>query len=253
MSNDPLMNISNLAYVEELYASYLRDPGSVSAEWQATFQAMPDDPFTSNPALEPAAAPSSIFNPPSNGQSTDASHTNGLANGYSNGAMRSDAPSARPAESDVLAASLQERLIRLVRSYRVRGHLIAKLDPLGIPRPPQPELFPAFYGFTDEDLDRTFPGDCVHAMETLTLRQIVARLRRTYCENIGVQYMHIDDLVMKQWLEERMEITENKIVLTHSQQLKTLTKLTDAVSKSLFRKITGSKSSPRDLKASFPS
>ena len=176
MSNDPLMNISNLAYVEELYASYLRDPGSVSAEWQATFQAMPDDPFTSNPALEPAAAPSSIFNPPSNGQSTEASHAGGLTNGYSNGAMRSDAPSARPAESDVLAASLQERLIRLVRSYRVRGHLIAKLDPLGIPRPPQPELFPAFYGFTDEDLDRTFPGDCVHAMETLTLRQIVARL-----------------------------------------------------------------------------
>ena len=244
MSNDPLMNISNLAYVEELYASYLRDPGSVSEEWQATFQAMPDDPFTSNPALEPAAAPSSIFNPPSNAQSTDASHTNGLANGYSNGAMRSDAPSARPAESDVLAASLQERLIRLVRSYRVRGHLIAKLDPLGIPRPPQPELFPAFYGFTDEDLDRTFPGDCVHAMETLTLRQIVARLRRTYCENIGVQYMHIDDLVMKQWLEERMEITENKIVLTHSQQLKTLTKLTDAVLFEEFiqKKFMGSKS-----------
>ena len=244
MSNDPLMNISNLAYVEELYASYLRDPGSVSAEWQATFQAMPDDPFTSNPALEPAAAPSSIFNPPSNGQSTEASHPNGLANGYSNGAMRSDAPSARPAESDVLAASLQERLIRLVRSYRVRGHLIAKLDPLGIPRPPQPELFPAFYGFTDEDLDRTFPGDCVHAMETLTLRQIVARLRRTYCENIGVQYMHIDDLVMKQWLEERMEITENKIVLTHSQQLKTLTKLTDAVLFEEFiqKKFMGSKS-----------
>ena len=98
MSNDPLMNISNLAYVEELYASYLRDPGSVSAEWQATFQAMPDDPFTSNPALEPTAAPSSIFNPPSNGQSTEASHPDGLANGYSNGAMRSDAPSARPAE-----------------------------------------------------------------------------------------------------------------------------------------------------------
>ena len=157
MSNDPLMNISNLAYVEELYASYLTDPGSVSKEWQETFRAMPEDPFMSNPALEPAAGPASIFNPPGglNGHAAEPPAE------YTNGKARSDAPSARPAENDVLAASLQERLIRLVRSYRVRGHLIAKLDPLGIPRPPQPELFPAFYGFTDEDLDRTFPGDSV--------------------------------------------------------------------------------------------
>ena len=140
MSNDPLMNISNLAYVES-FCELPSRPGLVSAEWQATFQAMPDDPFTSNPALEPAAAPS-IRNPPSNSQSTDASHTNGLANGYSNGAMRSDAPSARPAESDVLAASLQERLIRLVRSYRVRGHLIAKLDPLVYHDPRNPSFRP---------------------------------------------------------------------------------------------------------------
>ena len=254
MSNDPLMNISNLAYVEELYASYLRDPGSVSAEWQATFQAMPDDPFTSNPALEPAAAPSSI--------STRQATVN-----QPRPRMPADLPTVIATARCALMrpAHVQPRAmfsLRLSGAAHPIGalvpctrSLIAKLDPLGIPRPPQPELFPAFYGFTDEDLDRTFPGDCVHAMETLTLRQIVARLRRTYCENIGVQYMHIDDLVMKQWLEERMEITENKIVLTHSQQLKTLTKLTDAVLFEEFiqKKFMGSKSFSRGLKASFPS
>ena len=162
MSNDPLMNISNLAYVEELYASYLRDPGSVGPEWQATFRAMPDDPFTSNPALEPAAGPSSIFNPPgTNRPSSQRTRPQKVRLQQRQGPLRCS--SARPAESDVLAASLQERPIRLVRSYRVRGHLIAKLDPLGSSSTTTRTL-PRILRSSMKTRS-TFPGDCVHAME----------------------------------------------------------------------------------------
>src|SRR5690606_27895689 len=109
---------------------------------------------------------------------------------------------------------------QLIRSYRIRGHMIAQIDPLGLPRPALQELEPDYYGFTEADLDRVFSCQTLHVDGYLTLRQIIERLRNTYCRSIGVEYMHIDDLGVRAWLQERMEGTENRLQITRKEQLR---------------------------------
>ncbi len=107
----------------------------------------------------------------------------------------------------VRAATLDSlRALMMIRVYRVRGHLEAQLDPLGLTVPkPHPELDPATYGFTEADLDRPIFIDNVLGRETATLREILAVLRQTYCGPIGVEYMHIQDPEQKAWLQTRIE------------------------------------------------
>ena len=73
-------------------------------------------------------------------------------------------------------AVLQDRVDQLIRAYRVRGHLVAQLDPLGFPRPDLPELDPAFYGFTDDDLNREFSTATIEGPQSMTLRRIIERI-----------------------------------------------------------------------------
>jgi 2-oxoglutarate dehydrogenase E1 component len=197
-----LPNASNLAFVEELYAEYRRDPAALDPGWRAYFAALANG---AAPAAQgPSFRPRSLFDPPGRG---------GVA---------APAPVSDP-------AALQDRLDRLVRSHRVRGHLIARIDPLDRPRPHYSELDPAHYGFTEADLDRRFAAADVQGPPTLTLREILERLRTTYCRSIGVQFMHIDDPKKKFWLQERMEASQNRIQLSRDEQVRILTRLTDAV------------------------
>jgi 2-oxoglutarate dehydrogenase E1 component len=107
--------------------------------------------------------------------------------------------------------------------------MAAQLDPLGIPRTAPPELNLEFYSFTDADLHRSFACEAMCGGGRLTLGEIVDRLRNTYCRSIGVQYMHIDDSLVRHWLQERMEGNGNRLQLTHDEQVRILTRLTDAV------------------------
>ncbi len=172
-------------------------------------------------APEPSFKPRSIFNP-----AGDRSDGRGTA--------------ARETET----ALLQDRVDQLVRAYRVRGHMVANIDPLGMPRPHLPELDPEYYGFTEADMDRPFSTDTIRGPDVLTLRTILERLRNTYCRSIGVQFMHMDDLSVRQWLQDRMEETENRLTLTKQEQLRILTRLTDAVIFEEFiqKRFTGAKS-----------
>ena len=96
----------------------------------------------------------------------------------------------------------------LVNAHRVRGHMVAELDPLGLSEhPAAPALEPATYGFDDADLDRTFRADGLHGVETATLRDILARLRQIYCGSVGVEFMHISTPAKKEWLADRLERT----------------------------------------------
>ena len=213
MSQTREPTLGNLGFVEQLYAQFVEDPQSVSPDWQEYFtQLNTTEKSNGSPQLGPSFRARSVF-----------------AGGTSPGAATTSATNAPAAAPTGRAAQLQDRVFQMVRAYRDRGHLIAKIDPLEIPRPPLPELFPAFYGFTDADMDLEFPMGTVHAGRALTLREIIGHLRRTYCGSIGVQFMHIDDLVTKFWLEERMELTENSITLSPENQRIILTKLTDAV------------------------
>ena len=122
----------------------------------------------------------------------------------------------------------QDRVDQLIRAYRVRGHLLADLDPLGKPAEIYPELNPAYYGFWQGDLDLLFSSTTIPGTSVMALRDIIAHLRKTYCGSIGVQYMHIDDIKLKMWLQDRMESSQNQIELSRDQQVDIVTKLTDA-------------------------
>jgi 2-oxoglutarate dehydrogenase E1 component len=143
---------------------------------------------------------------------------------------------------DVAAA--QERLDQLIRNYRVRGHILAGVDPLGKQRPSPPELDPSFYGFDEADLDKELSTNWVGREETRTLRGIIDWLKQTYCRSIGTQFMHIDSLQVRLWLAQRMEETGNRIHLARQDQLRILKRLADAVvfEEFLARKFVGAKS-----------
>lgn len=214
-----LPNIANLAFVEKLYEIYLRNPGSLSSGWRQYFDELAQAENGGKPVRPaPSFRPASIFNP----------------FGQKNG-------SASAAED---MAALQDSVGQLIRNYRVRGHIIAHLDPLDRPLPHLPELEPEFYGFTEADMERRFFCESIHPGCQLSLREILERLRNTYCRSIGVQFMHIDDLAAREWLQERMESTQNRIQLSPEQQLRILTRLTDAVIFEEFirRKFIGAKS-----------
>ncbi|HEU5274769.1 MAG TPA: 2-oxoglutarate dehydrogenase E1 component, partial [Xanthobacteraceae bacterium] len=117
----------------------------------------------------------------------------------------------------------------LIRAYRVRGHLHAKLDPLGInPRPNDQELHPSHYGFTEADWDRKIFLDNVLGLEFGTIREIVAILERTYCQTLGVEFMHISDPVEKAWIQERIEGPDKEISFTKEGKRAILNKLVEA-------------------------
>lgn len=213
--------IANLAFVEALYEDYLRDPSSVSPDWQQYFSEIANGEFRfPKPRFRPSFEPASIFNPPRPGRQP---------------------PASRLADPEI--AALQDRVYVLTRLYRVRGHRIAQVDPLGLPRPVPPELTPEFFGLTEADMDAPVYSETFQYDGPLTLGKLLERLRNTYCRSIGVQYMHIDDLSVRRWLQRRMESTQNRLQLSRDEQLRILTRLTDAVTFEEFirRKFPGAK------------
>ena len=224
--NDELpLNSQSLVFVEQKYQDFLADPQSVSESWRKYFgswnfavNGTGPSAFPESPAkLGPTFSPRTIFNPPA--AAGDIREPAGLR------------PLAALDRSSPLQLGerLQDRVNQLVRNFRVRGHIIAKIDPLGRPLPDVPELTPEWFGFQEEDMDREFSTSGVQGPEVQTLRGLINRLRNTYCRSIGVQYMHIDDLEARGWLQQRMEANENRISLSRETQLRILTKLTDAV------------------------
>ena len=206
-------SITSLEFAEGLYADYLSDPSSVPDDWRAYFdgEAPPNGVRRVGPSFKPRsvfdAAPLPFVSP----------------------RIEPDPSTHVSAASAANALAQQDRVDALVRAYRVRGHMMANIDPLGLPRPTQPELDPAFYDLSAGDLDRVFSSRTIFGAETLTLREILDRLSETYCRSIGVQFMHIDDLEVKSWLQDRMEGTKNRVRLSREEQLRILVKLTDAV------------------------
>ncbi|RYX85853.1 2-oxoglutarate dehydrogenase E1 component [bacterium] len=230
---------SNLLFVEEIYADYERDPESVPAPWRTYFDSLGSQiGHGENGAtrIGPSFTPSSIFNPA--GTSSAAAKDGKGSNGIAYGARRATIASE--------AKERQEAVTQLVRNFRVRGHLQADLDPLGFTKIPYiPELEPEFYGFTEADMDRTFACDrSFEKSGMLPLRELLSRLKNTYSRTIGVQFTHIDDIEARRWLQQRMESTQNRLELSRKEQVRILTRLTDAVIFEEFirRKFTGAKS-----------
>ncbi|MGD8894881.1 MAG: multifunctional oxoglutarate decarboxylase/oxoglutarate dehydrogenase thiamine pyrophosphate-binding subunit/dihydrolipoyllysine-residue succinyltransferase subunit [Acidobacteriota bacterium] len=127
----------------------------------------------------------------------------------------------------------QAKVLQLIHAYRVRGHLVADLDPLDRQRAPHRDLDPATYGLTLWDLDREFlTGGYTgyHSEDRATLREILDTLRETYCGTIGVEYMYIADPERKAWLQKRMESARNYPALDAGSKRRVLEKLMRAES-----------------------
>ena len=124
-------------------------------------------------------------------------------------------PAATDPEATRRAVLDSLRALMLIRSYRVRGHLEAQLDPLGLTKPtPHPELDPKTYGFTEADMDRPILLDMVLGKETANLREIIAICRASYCGSIGVEFMHIQHPDEKAWIQQRIEGIRNQTAFT---------------------------------------
>jgi len=137
----------------------------------------------------------------------------------------------------------QQRILRMINNFRVRGHLQAHLDPLGYEPQYHPDLDPATYGLTIWDFDRTFMTGGLAGMEEADLRTILSVVRDTYTQRIGVEYMHIQDHEQRLWLQDRMETSRNQPKLTRQQKQRILRKLSEAevFEKFLQTKYTGHK------------
>ncbi len=200
---------SNAAFIEELHDKWAADPSSVSAEWRGFFDQLRDSAQTVKAAS--AAAPwgrATVSEPNEASAVFDGRWPAAKPDPKAKAASAAPAaPSAGISAEEVRAAAHDSiRVLMLIRSYRVRGHLAATLDPLGIEQPgSNPELTPEFYGFTEADMDRPIYLDGVLGLQTGTIREVMAILKRTYCGNVGIQFMHIAEPDEKSWLQQRFE------------------------------------------------
>ncbi|MCY4333201.1 MAG: 2-oxoglutarate dehydrogenase E1 component [Litoreibacter sp.] len=227
----------NAEYLEQLYAKYAQNPNAVDEAWQVFFKELGDQ----NLAQAEAAGPSWARNdwPPQpaddltaalDGQwPADAAPKEGKAIAEKIAGKAKDMK-VEVSEAAIRSAVLDSiRAIMIIRAYRIRGHLAADLDPLGIKEPePHPELEPANYGFSEADMDRPIFIDNVLGLETATMREIVAILKRTYCGTFALQYMHISDPEQAGWLKERIEGYDKEISFTEQGRRAILNKLVEA-------------------------
>lgn len=200
----------NGGFIEDLYGRYLDEPDDVDESWRQYFDEL--GPETRQ-----------LFR-----QSRKALAKRPQAAGYDAalppvGANDVDGESSKRLILDHL------RVVMLIRAYRVRGHLLADLDPLKLSRNhAHPELDPANYGFGEEDLDREFYLDNVLGLEKATLREIVEILRQTYSAKIGVEFMHIQEQDQKAWIQAVMEGSHNLLKPTSEGKVRLLQSLTAA-------------------------
>jgi 2-oxoglutarate dehydrogenase E1 component len=195
------MSGANAAFLADLYARWVEKPESVDPSFAELFVALNDEAravLTDATGASWAPRTRGRFGPEP--EAPPAPKKGDKA-----------APAGKPADTVDKAAAQRAvldsiRALMLIRSYRVRGHLEAQLDPLGLQTPkPHAELTPATYGFTEADMDRPIFLDFVLGKEYATLREILAICRASYCGSIGVEFMHIQDPDQKAWIQRRIE------------------------------------------------
>ena len=238
----------NANYLEDLQAKYAADPNGVDPEWQAFFGSLRDE---AAPATESANAPSWKrpdwpIRPASDlTAALDGDWTRVEKQFGDKIKGKAQARGVEVSAQDVQQAARDSvRAIMLIRAYRMRGHLHANLDPLGMAvRGDHEELDPRSYGFNEADFDRKIFIDHVLGLEFATLNEIVAILKRTYCETMGVEFMHVSDPAQKAWLQERIEGPDKEITFTPEGKRAILNKLIQAegFEKFLDVKYTGTK------------
>jgi 2-oxoglutarate dehydrogenase E1 component len=246
----------NQGLVEELFLKWAANPASVEDAWRRYFDALPQSEWpqltsagtiAAPPEAVPARKPNGHGG--ANGQVVAQART-GNGNGHASAApapavflpptsenlpflerrlpLREGRASFPPSSELLAATELQARLSALVNAYRVRGHLFADLDPLGLRSKPPNEFFLERYGLDRVDPETVFSTGDLAAQPTATLKDIVDRLNETYTRTIGVEYTFLEDREARDWLQHTMESTCNRVDLSTNEQIHILTKLSDA-------------------------
>ena len=197
--NDTFLNSANAPYVAELYFKYTQSPNSIDESWKSFFSSLNEDEL-------------SIISD-FGGPEWKKRDTNVIDDISFDKVIRSsssvDFNSFKTSTLDSI------RALRLIRAYRINGHLIADLDPLNLhEKNYHPELDYKSYGFSDNDLDRDIFIDGSLGLETATLKEIIQILNKTYASSIGVEFLHIQSVEQKQWVQERIEEVHNKTNFT---------------------------------------
>ncbi len=212
MSIDSILHGNNAAFIEGLLDKYQDNPNSVPEDWQQLFKDM---------GVTGPSKPVWVTQPANQNSTIDFDMDIPLIEAV-----------AKPvADSGQTLDQTQNsiRALMLIRAYRVRGHLEADLDPLGLtPRKPHPELDYKTYGFTEDDLDVSIYLDNVLGLEKPTLRQIVETLKLTYARKVGFEFMHIADPEAKSWLQENIEGTQHHNLFSKEEKERILEELTRA-------------------------
>ena len=223
---------SNATFIAEMQREWAQNPHSVAPEWADWFSSI--GALSDNIEIRPdwGNAPTQVV-----GAHDVQASIKAVAQGIAgNRDLMAD---------DVRSATLDSlRAIMLIRAYRIRGHLLAHLDPLKLQeKEVHPELDPASYGFTEHDMDRPIFINHVLGLETATLNEILAVVRNTYCSTIGVEFMHIQDPAQKAWVQERIEAIGNRTEFTKRGKTAIYEKLvaTENFERFLHKKYVGTK------------
>ncbi|WOI54676.1 2-oxoglutarate dehydrogenase E1 component [Parvularcula sp. LCG005] len=218
----------NQQYLLKQYKAYVENPQSVEPELRAFFKELGDDDLASMNASGPSWARPDWPPQPSDELTAAMDGDWSALDGVFEEKVAARSPELSPVD---VASAVRDsiRALMLIRAYRIRGHMIADLDPLDIRAAAiHPELDPAFYGFNEGDYEREIFIDHVLGLETANLKTILEILRRTYCGTFAVEFMHITDPTQKDWIQRRIEGMDKEIKFTDDGQRAILLKLIEA-------------------------
>ncbi|MFL2852654.1 MAG: 2-oxoglutarate dehydrogenase E1 component [Candidatus Pelagibacter sp.] len=206
---------NNSEFINEFYSDYLSDPKSLPESWRKFFDGLSDEQKLiyddiKGPSWAPLRKRKKI-------------------------SLNLDKNKNEKKEKDLnlnivnQATKDSVRAIMLIRAYRIRGHLIANLDPLSLQQKEEhPELRLETYGFSKKDYNRKIFLDGVLGLENGTLKQIVDILKKTYCSKIGYEFMHVGDPDEKTWIRDRIEGPKKEITFTENGKKAILKKMIEA-------------------------
>ncbi|MBN9061742.1 MAG: 2-oxoglutarate dehydrogenase E1 component [Rhizobiales bacterium 65-9] len=224
---------ANAAWIDDLYDRFEKDPASVDPQWREFFSGFGDSKADVARNARGASWKTPNWPIPLNGELVSALDGNWLDAEKIVGEkikLKADKSPTPVSDEDVHQQTRDSvKALMMIRAYRMRGHLHADLDPLGIEgRKDHEELHPSSYGFTEADYDRKIFIDHVLGLEFATIPEMLAILRRTYCSTIGYEFMHISDPAQKAWLQERIEGPDKEIAFTPEGKRAILNKLVEA-------------------------
>ena len=224
----------NAAFIEQLHAAYEKDRDSVAPDWRAFFDALGDSPDSvaksaSGPSWQKAHWPAAPKGDLISALDGDWGQAEKIVSEKIK-AKAAAAPERAPSDADIQRATRDSvRALMMIRAFRVRGHLHAELDPLGLePGKDHEELNPAAFGFSATDYGRKIFLDNVLGLEYATVPEMLDILKRTYCGTIGYEFLHISDPAEKAWIQERVEGPDKGVTFTREGKRAILSKLVEA-------------------------